>query len=615
MKNDLPGLLMVGAAIVVVGLIVGLLYSHQVKVHRDKVRVYGVALTRALSSAELPQLVSEPARNSLVSTLVSVQDSDAFAYAAVVTKSGERLFESVSAGSIVPAASMPSSSDPTTWFGEQSVTSPGETRKIREFFGPVLKGGELAGFVRVGYYETPQDGILAGDISYVALLALPVFLLTALCFFMIRRETRPLARLSEKMDEIGKTYGVGEAGLRPSLEYRDFVQRFDQFMQLVQSKAREIDQQYLSAQTSSRLLSYKQEKANAVLDAIPEAVMVIDESSVPTYANPKIEPLLGVSRQEMIGVAPQKWCRNKEVLALLMRLTNQGGPVINTTSIEYSPEEHPDRRISVAAYPLFSPRANTTLLGMLVVFREISEEYRARQAGAEFVAHVSHELKTPLSTIAAYSELLLNYATLDDHERVNAVNVIHDETERAAALINNLLNISKLETGTLPIQRQRVKMLDLLRDAADSMGKNALTKGVSLELKVAPDLSSARLDKDLFRIALDNLLSNAIKYSNPGGQVTLCAENLDDLEMKISVRDQGIGISPEDCRKVFEKYYRSSDKEVASRSGHGLGLFLAKQIVELHHGTISVSSELGKGTEFTIQFHSQTQQLEGSAST
>jgi signal transduction histidine kinase len=247
---------------------------------------------------------------------------------------------------------------------------------------------------------------------------------------------------------------------------------------------------------------------------------------------------------------------------------------------------------------------------MLVVFREISDEYRARQAGAEFVAQVSHELKTPLSNIAGYSELLLDYATLGERERVNAVNVIHDETERAAALINNLLNIAKLETGTLPIHRERVRVPDLLRDAADSMGKSAAIKGISLELHIAPDLGSARLDKGLFRIALDNLLSNAIKYSDAGGRVTLSAENLDDLQTKISVRDEGIGISPEDRARVFDKYYRCSERGVVSRGGHGLGLFLAKQIVELHHGTISVSSEPGKGSEFTIQFHGQTQQLE-----
>jgi two-component system sensor histidine kinase VicK len=291
----------------------------------------------------------------------------------------------------------------------------------------------------------------------------------------------------------------------------------------------------------------------------------------------------------------------------------QGGAAPRASAISYSPENHPEQRIAVAAVPLVTPRDNTAPFGTLLTFRDVSGEFHAKQAGTDFVAHVSHELKTPLTTLLAYSELLLDYANLSESERVNAVNVIRDEVERAASLINNLLNISKLETGTLPLARQRVKIADLLRDSAEKMSKNALTKGVILDVRIAPDLESISLDKDLFRIAIDNLLSNAIKYSDSGGKIMLSASNLDDHEMKISVSDQGIGISPEDCSKVFDKYYRSHDDMAASRSGHGLGLYLARQIVELHHGKISVDSVLGKGTEFTIQFSAQTARLQEGA--
>ena len=106
------------------------------------------------------------------------------------------------------------------------------------------------------------------------------------------------------------------------------------------------------------------------------------------------------------------------------------------------------------------------------------------------------------------------------------------------------------------------------------------------------------MDKDLFRIAIDNLLGNAIKYSNPGGKIVVSAGTLDDGQIQIKVRDQGIGISEEDCHQIFGKYYRSSREAAAQRTGHGLGLYLARQIIELHQGTISVASELGKGSEF-----------------
>jgi signal transduction histidine kinase len=608
MKSDRLGLLMIAASFAVIALVFALIHSQEAKRHQDKVRVVGVAITRALAGADLADLVPTTGRTSLVNTVASVQGSDAFAYGAVVSPAGLKLLETASAGSIVPAAAVPSK-DPSSWFGERTLASPGDGREVREFFGPVLKAGELAGFVRVGFYAKPADTFSTSRISYAALLALPVFLLTVLAYFMIRREIRPLARLGEKMEEFGRMHGLERDDMQARLEFRDFAERFNQFMQLVQSRVNDVDRERVTAQTSTQLLVYKQEKANAALDAMPEAVLVVDEMQVPTYANPKVEPLLGVKRSEIIGEPPHKWCRNKEVLALLARLGKQGG-IVSTGSIEYSPEDDPERRISASTYPLFSPRAGNMLLGMLVLFRDVTEEYRARQAGSEFVAQVSHELKTPLANISAYSELLMEHAGLDEGERVNAVNVIHDETERATALITNLLNLSKLDTGTLPIHRQRVQMADVLRDAADSMGKAAQTKNIAIDLTLPPDLGSARVDKSLFRVVIDNLISNAIKYSDPGSRIRIAAEKLDDLEMKITVRDSGIGISPADAEKVFDKYFRSDDKALGARPGHGLGLYLAKQIVELHHGSIDVKSEPGKGSEFTVQFQAQSQTLE-----
>lgn len=448
----------------------------------------------------------------------------------------------------------------------------------------------------------------AAEIPYLALLALPVFLLTAAIYLLVRREFRLLEAIGAEVEALGAVRAPGARG-GGNLEMRQYVRRVGEQVRYAKTRIGDLEASNLDAQTSNSLLSYRQEKTQAVLDAIPEAVLVLDTAAVPVFANPRIEPFLG-SRVELMGKPPEDWCRNPPVLALLQRLRQESGPSLRASGISYSPEDRPDRKVAVSAFPLLAPRDPSTPFGTLVTFRDISGEHVARQAGMDFVSHVSHELKGPLNNLMAYSELLLDYATLSEAERVNAVNVIYDEVERAAALINNLLNIANLETGTLPLARQPVKLADLLRDSAGKLGKTATSHGVRLELAIPPDLGSIALDKELFRVAIDNLLGNAIKYSDRGGKVMLAAEHLDDDDMKISVRDEGIGMSPQDCGKVFDKHYRSDDPAVTGRSGHGLGLYLARQIVELHHGKISVKSELGKGTEFAIRFSARTARLE-----
>ena len=470
-----------------------------------------------------------------------------------------------------------------------------------------MRDGNLAGFVRIGYFGTPS---LLGleQISFSALLALPVFLLTPLFYFLMRREMKPLAALGRQIQDMAQSVNAPAASLPTNLQLRDFVQRFGQFLHATEMRIRELEAERMSSLTSNRLLAYKQGKVEAVLHSLPHGVLVMDESCTATFANAKLEPLLGTTRDQIIGQPPQKWCANRDVLAFLVRHQGQASPSARAAQAEIALDGPTPRQIALASYPLFSPQDHGNIFGTLVVFRDVTQEHLAKNAGAEFVAHVSHELKTPLNTLAAWSEVLMDVENLTDAMRIESANVIHDEVERMASLINNLLNISKLETGAMAIESQRVNLRDLLRDSFDSLRQSALGKGIEFRIEVPTNLGLASLDKDLFRIALNNLLSNAIKYNVPGGRVTLAAEESDDQHVDIFVRDSGIGIPAQHREQIFDKYYRVADSAADGipRSGHGLGLYLAKQIVELHHGTIGVRSEPGKGTEFCIRIRKQT---------
>ena len=154
--------------------------------------------------------------------------------------------------------------------------------------------------------------------------------------------------------------------------------------------------------------------------------------------------------------------------------------------------------------------------------------------------------------------------------------------------------------GHLKVEKQRVKLRDLLEDAFDNVSRSGREEQLNFQLDLPDDISPVSVDKDLLRISINNLLTNAIKYNNANGTVRLKAEETDEAIL-ISVKDDGIGISAEDQQLIFSKFYRSENEDVRNRTGHGLGLALAQDIVHLHHGELHVVSEPGEGAEFTIE--------------
>jgi PAS domain S-box-containing protein len=610
MKKDRLGLVLIAASLLAIAVVGALVYRNGLQVHRQNIRVSGTALTRAVSGMESASDASAAIagldREPLLRSLATLQNDDNLAYLVVVDTSGRKLRELVSPGSIVPAATMPT--EAYAWFGEHTLASPGDRIAIREFFAPVMGDGQLAGFVRAGYFEAYRP-FASHQLSLMGLMALPIFLLTTLAYLLLRREIEPLTQLGEKLNAVSRSYGAELHGVDAAGGNDGLMRRFDGFLRVVQARVDGLAQEKAESQTAARLTSYKHEKSEYALNSLPDAIVVLDDTGTATFANQKLEQLLDRRREELVGKSVQEWCENRDVMNFLLR-HKQASVAGRNAMLDYAPDGDPERRIRIAAIPLFAPRDRTNLSGMMFVFRDISIEHKARQAGSDFVSHVAHELKTPLNALLGYSELLLHRSTLSEAEQVNAVNVIRSETERMATLINNLLNISKMEGGSLKPERARVRLHDLIQDAFQSLHNSALGKSIELELSIPPDIGSVRLDKYLFRIAVDNLLSNAIKYSNPGGRIVVSVGTLDDGQIQIKVRDQGIGISADDCRRIFDKYYRSSSDAAASRTGHGLGLYLAKQIIELHQGTISVASELGKGTEFTVTLKAQPVTLE-----
>jgi two-component system phosphate regulon sensor histidine kinase PhoR len=208
-------------------------------------------------------------------------------------------------------------------------------------------------------------------------------------------------------------------------------------------------------------------------------------------------------------------------------------------------------------------------------------------------------MKTPLASIRAYVELLADGDAEDEQTREEFFGVINSQVDRLQRLIENLLNLARIEAGVVNVNKQERSLNELLQEAVNVVQPAAESKGINLCTELSPLYLSVLADRDTMLQAAINLMSNALKYTHPGGSVTL-RSRLDDQRVIFEVEDTGVGLSHEDCAKVFERFYRvRKDEQMAP--GTGLGLPLVKHMVEdIHAGKIEVTSELGKGSMFRV---------------
>jgi PAS domain S-box-containing protein len=596
LKNEKLGFSMIGASLVVILFISVFLFNYQRDQQIDQIRSQGTSLVRLLADVPVDGLPPSAGRSGLLDVIWRTQDNPNLAYIALVEPTGQPLAQIATPGILIPSQKLPS--EPSGWFGEREL-SDRQGQKLVEYYGALIEDGKLQGYLRVGYTQ-PGYGPDTNQLPLFATLALAVFLLTPLFYFLIKREFRPLAEISGQLRELTDSSRSPATQLHPSGELKEFMENFNDFVAAARQRIHALELQHTDADMSKKVLGYQKARIESALQSLPDAVVVMDESGIITYANNRLNTLLGQDPASVTGSRPRDWCTNPELSAYLNACHDDSARTYRNDSVEFSPDNRPDKHISVRAYPLFSPRQENVMLGTLFLFRDISDQVVAQRARGEFVAHVAHELKTPLNALHMYSETLQDDAGSTPSLTVEAANVIHDETERLSTLINNLLSMTKIEMGSIALGRQRVKLQDLLKDVFTNITQGARQDDISFELDVPPELSALSLDKDLIRIALNNLLTNAIKYNRSGGRVSVSAEE-DDDSVVIRVADTGIGISAQDQEHIYDKFFRSGSEEVRRRSGHGLGLSLAREIIHLHHGELELQSHLGQGSEFIVR--------------
>jgi PAS domain S-box-containing protein len=602
LKADRIGLVIVFASLSAIAAIAYMVFQYQHADRLDDIRGQGVSLVRALSGVPYDQLVPGGEQQGFLQVLRHGAKDNDFAYVSIVDRTGRTINEVVANGLIVPAIEIPS--EPSAWLGEAQLELPPDGRKIIEFHAPLLAAGDLQGFVRLGY-RYPAFGLAMSQLPFFAAVSLPVFLLVPLFYVLLRREIRPIRDASNEINRLidGESYRRLE--IAATGELGDFMQRFNRFVELAGSRIEGLEQDQKRLITSTKLLTYRKNRVETVLETLPEAVLILDESGAITFANQKLAALFGVSTEVILAQSPQQWCDNADILQLLAKHKADGKGRNFTDTIRFNLSTSGQQTIVTKTYPLFAPNKPSAAMGTLIIFRDETQEALARRARGDFVAHLSHELKSPLNVLAMYSESLLGEAGKTEEFRIEAANVIADEVDRLSTLINGLLSMTQIESGSLTPDRSIVKLRDVASAAFEEAKHSASDKDYTFEFDAPKEMNPVHVDKDLIRIAITNLLSNAVKYNRDGGEVRLTIEETEDA-VQVRVADSGIGVSEDEAAKIFDKFYRSTDERVQSISGHGLGLALTKQIIELHHGSLSLNHERAEGAEFIINLWKET---------
>ena len=396
-----------------------------------------------------------------------------------------------------------------------------------------------------------------------------------------RRLSRPLRALAEG----------AEAFVRGELARRVAVAEPEE----LRSVAEALNRMASALDNRMRAVLQQQKEQEAVLSSMEEGVLAVDGSERVLNLNPSAARLFGVQIAQVRGRSLVEVVRNPDLLRFVTRTlaapeTLEGEIVLRDN----------DREIFLEGHGTMLRDADGRSIGALVVFRDVTRLRRLENMRRDFVANVSHELKTPVTSIKGFVETLLESPAQRDPETRRFLTIISRQADRLIAIIEDLLNLSRIEQeserGETVLRPALLR--PVLETAVHLCEVKAAERGMRIELECDAALS-APLTAPLMEQAVVNLVDNAVKYGREGGTVRVWAERSGE-RVAIRVADQGGGIAAEHLPRLFERFYRVDESRSAKLGGTGLGLSIVKHIAQLHGGTVAVESRPGEGSTFSV---------------
>jgi len=441
---------------------------------------------------------------------------------------------------------------------------------------PIKENKEIIGVVRLALPLESVEKTLH-EIRKTVLLGLIVAL--ALAFVLGSVITSQTIRPINRMIQVSRKFSEGDFSRRVLQSSQDEIGELaatlNKMAQGLEDKVKEINAQ--------------NQQLAAIFNSMIEGIIVVDKSSRIISVNPTVERIFNVSKKEVEEKIFLEAIRNNDISEVISSVLKNGRPLSKEINLVL-----PVRKIfEVNAAPIFD---NNAVNGCLVVIHDITEVRKLETIRSDFVANVSHELKTPLTSIKGFVETLLGGALDDKENNRHFLKIIQDHAERLDSLVNDLLSLSHLESKEIMLKKTNFNLRQQVEGVISGFRSQLKRKNIEIKNELPAGISVIA-DKDRLEQVVTNLIDNAIKFNKEKGFIRIFSEGINS-NVKITVEDSGIGIPEKDISRIFERFYRVDKAHSRELGGTGLGLSIVKHIIELHSGSVGVESTEGFGSKF-----------------
>lgn len=446
---------------------------------------------------------------------------------------------------------------------------------------PVIEDDRLVGVVRASRSFASVERAMGNVYARIILTTAVVALVSALISLGLARHiARPLREMMAGVQQYAEGRFEHRLALPNTTELAELAAAMNVMAAQLRERVRTVDRQ--------------RSELDAVLSSMAEGVLAVDDKECVISLNRAAADLFGAHMDVARGRDIREIVRNPKIHECVRRMLAEGEPFEENVVLGGAEERH--LRVSVTGLRGEQGRR----IGVLLVLQDITQLHRLERARSDFVANVSHEIRTPITSIKGYAETLVNEPQ-DDPERVrHFIEVIARQADRLAALVDDILSLAALERSETAQDAvlEPMTLRPVIEASIQTCTPKAASKNVRLVAACDEDIEVVA-HAALLEEAIVNLIDNAAKYSRPDGEVRIeAARSAGTIEIR--VRDSGAGIASEHLPRIFERFYRVDRARSRKLGGTGLGLAIVKHIVALHHGSVTVESVLGKGSCFTI---------------